>query len=70
MDAFIEACVQAGIPRTDDYNDGCYQGVGMLQFNTDRGLRCSTREAYLRPARGRPNLEVRTLCQATRVLIG
>jgi choline dehydrogenase len=68
MDAFIEACVQAGIPRTDDYNDGCYQGVGMLQFNTDRGLRCSTREAYLRPARGRPNLVVRTGALAHRVL--
>jgi choline dehydrogenase len=68
MEAFLEACVQAGIPRTDDYNDGRYEGVGMLQLNTDRGLRCSTREAYLKPARGRPNLVVRTGALAHRVL--
>ncbi len=67
MDAFIDACVEAGVPRTHDYNDGRYEGVGMLQFNTRRGLRVSTREAYLRPASGRSNLTVRTSALAQRV---
>ena len=68
MDAFIDACAEAGVPRTADYNDGRYEGVGMLQFNTRRGLRVSTREAYLKPARGRTNLIVRTGALAQRVL--
>ncbi|MFI6014118.1 GMC family oxidoreductase N-terminal domain-containing protein [Streptomyces sp. NPDC051243] len=34
------------------------------------GLRCSTADAYLRPARSRPNLKVLTGAQCTRVLLG
>jgi len=45
--AFLNACEQAGIPRTDDYNDGSYEGVGYLQLSTGGGRRCSTARAYL-----------------------
>ena len=68
-DAFHQACVEAGVPATPDYNGVQYEGVGYLQSNTKSGLRFGGREAYLRPARGRPNLRVRTGARAERIRI-
>jgi choline dehydrogenase len=68
-DAFHEACVEAGVPATPDYNGAQYEGVGYLQSNIKRGLRFGGREAYLNPARGRPNLHVRTAARADRIRI-
>jgi choline dehydrogenase len=68
-DAFLKACVQAGVPATPDYNGIQYEGVGYLQSNTKRGLRFGGREAYLRPARGRSNLRVRTSARADRIRV-
>ena len=68
-DAFHKACVQAGVPATPDYNGAQYEGVGYLQSNTKRGLRFGGREAYLRPARGRSNLRVRTSARADRIRV-
>jgi choline dehydrogenase len=68
MDAIIAAGEELGVPRNDDFNGKRQEGVGYYQLFTCRGLRCSTAGGYLRPARNRPNLEVRTDSQATRVL--
>jgi choline dehydrogenase len=68
-DAFHKACMQAGVPATPDYNGAQYEGVGYLQSNTRRGLRFGGRESYLRPARNRPNLHVRTGARAERVRV-
>ncbi len=68
-DAFHAACVQAGIPATPDYNGADYEGVGRLQHNTRRGMRCGGREAYLRPASGRESLRILTGAQARRIRI-
>ena len=38
-DGFIEACVDAGIPSTDDYNDQNAEGVSPLQTSTRNGIR-------------------------------
>jgi choline dehydrogenase len=67
--AFHQACVEAGVPATPDYNGAAYEGVGYLESNTKRGLRCGGREAYLHRARGRPNLVVRTGAHADRIRI-
>jgi len=56
------------VPRTDDFNGGVQEGVGYYQLFTHNGWRCSSAVAYLKPARGRPNLAVETNAQATRVL--
>jgi choline dehydrogenase len=68
----IEALIQAGgalgIPRNDDFNGATQEGVGYYQLTTRHGFRCSTAVAYLRPARGRPNLRIETEAQATRIV--
>ena len=57
-EGFYDACVEAGIPPTDDYNAAQYEGVSYLQLSTTANAsRCSTAVAHLRKARGRPNLE-------------
>ncbi|MEP7281701.1 MAG: GMC family oxidoreductase N-terminal domain-containing protein [Rubrivivax sp.] len=60
LDAFAAAAVEAGIPATDDFNRGDNEGVGYFEVNQRRGVRWNASKAFLRPARGRPNLVVRT----------
>ncbi len=57
---FIEAAVEAGIPRNEDFNGPTQEGVGSPQTTTRNGLRWSTARAYLKPAMSRPNLTVIT----------
>jgi choline dehydrogenase len=66
--AYLAACREAGYELVPDYNDGTYEGATYLQYTTRRGFRCSTAVAYLRPARGRTNLETAIQCTVTRVL--
>lgn len=58
--AFVEAGVEAGYPRTRDFNGGQQEGFGAVERSTWRGCRWSTARAYLKPARSRPNLTVIT----------
>lgn len=69
VEAFIDAAGANGIPRIGDFNTGDQEGVGYYQLTTRNGRRCSAAVAYLRPARRRSNLCIRTLAQATRVLM-
>lgn len=55
---FIDAGVEAGYPRTDDYNGYCQEGFGPMHMTVRGGVRESTSRAYLRPAMKRPNLAV------------
>lgn len=56
--AFIDAGVEAGYPRTDDYNGYCQEGFGPMHMTVRGGVRESTSRAYLRPALKRKNLTV------------
>ncbi|HUC50587.1 MAG TPA: choline dehydrogenase [Xanthobacteraceae bacterium] len=67
-EAFIEAAVQAGYPRNDDFNGATQEGAGYFQLTTKNGRRWSTAVGYLRPARKRSNLVVVSDALATRVL--
>lgn len=64
---FIEAGVQAGLPLNPDFNGPSQDGVGWYQATHRNGERCSAAKAYLTPALGRPNLEVITGAQVTRI---
>jgi choline dehydrogenase len=65
---FVAAGEELGFPRSDDLNGATIEGVGFYQTTIRDGRRMSSARAYLRPARGRPNLRVFTGAQATRVL--
>ena len=67
--AFIEAGVQAGYPRTDDYNGYRQEGFGPMQMTVRDGERASTARAYLAPVMKRPNLTVITSAAVERVLV-
>ncbi|HEX6144014.1 MAG TPA: GMC family oxidoreductase N-terminal domain-containing protein [Geminicoccaceae bacterium] len=69
LDVFREAAAEAGIPRIDDFNRGDNEGCGYFQVNQRRGVRWTTAKAFLRPARGRPNLAVTTGAQAVRIVL-
>jgi choline dehydrogenase len=66
--AWLEAGRQAGYPSTDDVNGFQQEGFGYFEMTVGGGRRCSTANAYLRPAMGRTNLTVRTHALATRIL--
>ncbi|QGG80880.1 choline dehydrogenase [Litorivicinus lipolyticus] len=65
--AFSDAAVQAGIPRTDDFNGGDNAGVGYFEVNQRKGWRWNTAKAFLRPVNARPNLTVWTQSQVERL---
>jgi len=56
----LAACAAAGIPQIADYNGPEQDGASMFQVTQRNGQRCSAADAFLRPARKRANLEVRT----------
>jgi choline dehydrogenase len=66
--AFVEAAVEAGIPRNPDFNGVRQEGAGFFQTTTRGGRRASTAVAYLRPAKARPNLQVETSALAEKIL--
>lgn len=66
--AFVEAGVELGLARNDDFNGAQQEGFGCYQVTQRRGARWSAADAYLKPAAARRNLEVRTGAHATRVL--
>jgi choline dehydrogenase len=66
---FLDACRQIGLPTLEEYNDGADFGAFMTQASQRDGWRCSTEKAYLRPARGRPNLQVITGAEVDRVRV-
>jgi len=67
-EAFIDACEQAGLPRTDDFNGESQEGAGYFQLTTRNGRRWSTARGYLKPARKRHNLAVISNALTTRIL--
>jgi len=66
--ALLEACQQAGIPPNPDFNGKQQEGCGYYQTTTKDKRRWSTAAAYLRTARQRPNLVIKTRAHATRVM--
>ena len=67
-DAFLDAAVQAGYRRTDDFNGPQFEGAGFYDATIKDGSRFSAAKAYLTPAvKARANLEIRTDVQVERV---
>jgi len=66
--AFVEAGVEAGLARNEDFNGAEQDGVGMYQVTQRGGMRASAAVSYLHPAMERPNLTVMPYMQVNRVL--
>ncbi|HEY1545655.1 MAG TPA: choline dehydrogenase [Xanthobacteraceae bacterium] len=66
--AYVEAAVQCGYPRNDDFNGAVQEGAGYYQTTMKNGVRASTAAGYLKQARSRANLKVVSGALATRVL--
>ena len=69
VDRWVDAAVEAGYKRNDDYNGADQEGVGHFQLTMKGGRRCSTAVAYLNPARGRSNLSILTNTQVERLVL-
>ncbi|GAA2202494.1 choline dehydrogenase [Sinomonas flava] len=67
--AFFDAAVEAGYPRTEDVNGFCQEGFGPFDRNVHKGERYSASRGYLRPARRRPNVTVQTLSFVTGIVM-
>jgi choline dehydrogenase len=67
-DYFIAGAKDIGIPFNEDYNAAVQEGVSYFQQTAYKGFRWSTARGFLRPARKRRNLIVKTKAQTTRVL--
>jgi choline dehydrogenase len=67
LDSFADACVEAGIPRTIDFNAGDNEGVGKFEVNQRRGVRWNAVRGFINPVRHRANLEIMTHAQVTRL---
>lgn len=68
-EAFMEACAQTQLPRTDDVNGAEQEGYGYFQMTADRNGRSSTYAAFLKPVMGMPNLEIVTDALVSRIII-
>ena len=69
VDKWLDAAVAAGYKRNPDYNSSDQEGVGYFQLTLDKGRRCSSAVAYLKPARNRKNLTIITHAQAEKLLV-
>jgi choline dehydrogenase len=67
LDGFMEAAVENGIARTNDFNSGDNAGIGYFEVNQRSGWRWNTSKAFLRPAKSRPNLTIWTEAQAEKL---
>jgi choline dehydrogenase-like flavoprotein len=67
--AFVSSARECGLPANDDFNGAEQDGCGFYQVTQRDGRRCSTADAYLRPALSRSNLTVLTDARATGILI-
>ena len=57
-EAFVDAAVQAGHGRAEDFNGPEQDGMGLYDLNQRHGVRLSNSRAFLHPVLGRPNLTV------------
>jgi choline dehydrogenase len=68
-EAYFAAAAELGIPRNPDMTGATQDGVGYYQLTQRHFRRASTAVAYLRPARNRSNLKVKTGVQVLKIMV-
>ena len=67
LEAFGRACERAGLPLVDPAGPDAPAGYGAMTRSAVAGRRVHAAAAYLDPARGRPNLEIRAGSEVERI---
>jgi choline dehydrogenase len=67
-EALLDAGADVGAPRVEDVNEGDGPGLGYTPVTMRKGRRVSANDAFLKRARQRPNLDVVTNTQVSRIL--
>jgi choline dehydrogenase len=65
--AFLRAVTESGVAEESTLDFEHVDGAGLVRVTQRKGLRCSAADAYLKPARKRQNLTVRTDAHVRRV---
>ena len=65
---FLQAACDLQIPLSIDLNGDAPEGLGAYPITTRNGLRCSSADAFLRPALARRNLELRSHAHVHRII--
>lgn len=65
--AFVDAAVETQFPRNDDFNGPAQDGFGPCEVTQKNGERWSSARAFLHPAMKRPNIEVMSEAQVSRI---
>jgi choline dehydrogenase len=68
VQAYVEAALQCGYLRNDDFNGAVQEGAGYYQTTMRNGVRASTAAGYLKRARRHANLRLVPNALATRIL--
>jgi choline dehydrogenase len=69
LEAFADAAVEAGVPRSGDFTNSDEESVGYFEVNQKAGFRWNTSKAFLRPVKDRRNLTIWTGAEVDRLLI-
>ena len=67
--AYVQGCMDVGMPFNPDFNSGTQAGAGFYQTTTKNGKRCSAAVGYLKPVMGRKNLTVKTDIFVQRIVV-
>lgn len=65
---FLHAAHDLQIPLSSDLNGDAPEGLGAYPITTRNGLRCSSADAFLRPALARRNVELRSHAHVHRII--
>jgi len=66
-DRFIKSGMASGLPYNPDFAGAAFEGVGPVQATQSRGWRHSAADAYLKGAKARRSLTIRTKTTVTRI---
>ena len=69
LEAFADAAVETGVPRSEDFSSSDEASVGYFEVNQKAGWRWNASKAFLRPAKGRANLVIWTQAEVEKLVI-
>jgi choline dehydrogenase len=69
FDYFIDAGLEVGMPKNEDFNGKTQDGVGRYHANVHNGQRQGTSAAFITPVKDRTNLTIETGVLAEKIII-